>query len=72
MLKSNSAFNKNPYLYTTLATLGYIIAISIVKYLVGQKVILTDVLLGAVIFWVIFFFVHRWRLKRIEKKKSKK
>lgn len=72
MLKSSPLWNRNPYLYTSLATFGYIAAISIVKYVRGQQFFITEILLGAVIFWIIFFLVNRWLSKRIEKKRSKK
>ena len=68
MLGNNLTAKQNPYLVTTLVTVSSTAALSIVRYALGRAFDLTEALTFAVVFWIVFFLIQRWLIKRREKK----
>ena len=56
----------NVYLLTTVTTIAYFIVIGILNYM-GGKFNLEQAVVGAIVFWVVYFItvrlVIRWRQK---------
>lgn len=71
MILRNLTAERNPYLLATLVTISYILGISIVNYLRHKQFDIREVLIGAVVFWVIFFLVQRWLLRKLKGKKRR-
>lgn len=62
----------HPCVITTLTTVGYITVVILVKLLRGMELDLAEILIGAVIFGVIFFTGWTYFNKRAEKRRKKK
>ena len=68
MLGKNLTAKQNPYLYTTIVAVSVTVAVSIAKYALGKQFNLTEAVVFAVVFWIVFFLIQRWLIKRREKK----
>ena len=63
---------KNPYLTTTITTIVATVVISVVRYLRIHSLEFTEIIMFAIIFWIVFFLSQRYFTKRLEKKKVRK
>ncbi len=67
---------ENPYLTTTIATIVAMVTISLVIYLQTQSLEFTDIIIFAVVFWIVFLLSHsltqRYLSKRLKRKVVKK
>ena len=63
---------KNPYFTTTISTIFATIVSSVAIYLRTHNLKVTDIIIFAVGFWIVFFLFQRYFSKRLEKKKVRK
>ncbi|UZE93001.1 MAG: hypothetical protein IB617_02470 [Candidatus Nealsonbacteria bacterium] len=68
MLRSNLKQKKNPLPIAIITTVSFFIAFSLVKYLRHGQFDLIESLIGALVFFVVYFFLQGYLNKRIEKK----
>jgi len=80
MVKEDKMFKSNPkpkntlLLTATLTAVSFFIAFSLVKYIRRGQLDLTDLaesLLGALVFFVVYYFLGRYLNKKMERKKQK-
>lgn len=71
MFKNNLKQKKNPLLVAIITAVAFFIGLSLVKYFRGGQVDLIETLIGALVFFVVYYFLGRYLNKRIERKKQK-
>lgn len=74
MFKNNLKQKRNPLLIAIITAVSFFIGLSLVKYFRHGQFNLTDLaesLLGALVFFIVYFFLGNYLNKRIEKKKQK-
>ncbi|MCK4355341.1 hypothetical protein KAW43_03305 [Candidatus Parcubacteria bacterium] len=74
MLRSNLKQKKNPLPIAIITAISFFIGLSLVKYFRQGQFDLTDFaqsLLGALVFFIVYFFLQSYLNKRIERKKQK-
>ena len=69
MLRGNLGQKRNPLLIAIITAVAFFIGLSLVKYLRQGQFDLIESLIGALVFFVVYFFVGSYLSKRIERKK---
>ena len=71
MFRSNPKQKRSPLLLAIITTVSFFIGLSLVKYLRRGQFNLIESLIGALVFFVIFYFLGNYLNKRAERKKQK-
>ena len=71
MFKSNPKQKSNLLLTAILTAVSFFIAFSLVKYIRHGQVDLIETLIGALVFFVVYYFLGRYLNKSRERKKQK-
>ncbi len=75
MLKSNLKQKRNPLLIAIITAVSFFIGLSLVKYIRRGQLDLTDLAessIGALVFFVVYYFLGSYLNKRAERKKQKR
>lgn len=69
MIRKYLTTKRNPYLFSTIITISAVLGWVIAKYVLGSRFDFVELLVFAVIFWIIYFLIQYWTTKRLETKK---
>jgi len=71
MLKSNLKQKRNSLLAAIITAVAFSIGLSLVKYIRRGQFDLIESLIGALVFFVVYYFLGSYLNKRTERKKQK-
>ena len=69
MLRSNLKQKRNPLPIAIITAVSFFIGLSLVKYLRQGQFDLIQSLIGALVFFIVYYFLGSYLNKRIERKK---